>query len=115
MARSSTQIIADIESFHPTQGDWRPLDCLLDELWNSGKAQDHISDLLAVFERFPDSYGNGVLWSIVHGLEALNGYETELVRSYQQQPSEMSCVMLRRLLKSGVKQIDGVALNELIT
>ncbi len=114
MARAASQIIADIRSFQPADGDWRRLDDLLAELWASGAAGRHVAELLEVLERFPEDDGAGVLWSIVHGVESLPGYEPELVRSVQRAPSELAVTMIGRLHNAGVTQIGGVSLVGLL-
>ncbi|HVK52487.1 MAG TPA: hypothetical protein VM469_12220 [Pseudoxanthomonas sp.] len=98
-ARTQAEILRDIRQFSPSQGDWRPLDTLLDELWTVGPPElEAISILFNVFERFPDDDGAGVLWSIVHGVESLaHDYEPLLVASNRRAPSHMAAVMLARL------------------
>lgn len=70
--------------------------------------------LLRVFERFPDEDGAGVFWSIVHGLEALSGYEKHLVAAVQRHPTDFTVIMVRRLINAGSQEIDGVKLSELV-
>lgn len=94
-------IISDIEAFSPEGGDWRGLDFLLEELWEAGVLEEHLLTLLGVFERFPTEDGAGVLWGIVHGIEASPfDYEAPLQRSIDRQPSFMGNLMLQRLEKS---------------
>src|SRR5687767_12610970 len=114
MARATAQVVADIRVFRPSGEDWRQLDALLDELWATGEPGRHIRDLLDVLERFPEEDGDGVLWSIVHGLESLPGYEPELVRSVQRRPSEFGLMMVGRLLNSGESQVAGTSLVALL-
>lgn len=54
--------------------------------------------LFQLFERFPDQDGFGVFWSILHFLEGVSGYDTELLRSIERQPSEFTLLMINRLL-----------------
>jgi len=68
MARSSTEVVAEILAFTPKGEDWRPLDALIGELWAAGQPERYIGDLLTTLERFPEDNGAGV-WSVVHGLE----------------------------------------------
>ena len=110
MARAVAKILADLHAFQPGDGNWIPLDELLVELWDSGKAGKHVRELLAVLERFPEDDGEGVLWSIVHGLEDVGGYERELVESVRRQPSELGVTMIGRLLNSGTLLIGDVSL-----
>jgi hypothetical protein len=114
MARTSHQVADDIRNYQPIDGDWRPLDALFAELWATDDPGRYISDLLVVLERFPEDDGAGVFWSLVHGLESLPGYEAELIRSVQRQPSEMGVTMIGRLLNGGVSQVGGVSLRELL-
>lgn len=100
MARTVQQVLDAIETFSPKDGKWLALDQLLDELWQLGVTHDAIPVLLGVFERFPDDDGAGVLWSIVHGLESMEGYESELHASAARAPSIMGKIMLKRLEKS---------------
>ena len=50
-----------------------------------------------VFERFPDEDGAGVMWSIIHGLETIEGYESILEESARARPTWMKSVMLKRI------------------
>jgi hypothetical protein len=102
MTRSIADILKDIETFHPEDDEWLPLDDLFEELWETGAPpQEAIPVLFRVFERFPNSDGAGVLWSIVHGIEGLPyNYEVALKQSYDRVPSEMAAIMLRRLAKA---------------
>jgi hypothetical protein len=96
--RPTFTVLKDIEEFEPTAGNWRKLDDLLDELWSEGVSQGQPPILFRVFERFPDEDGAEVLWSIVHGIEALPySYEYFLRQSIARQPSHMGQIMLRRL------------------
>jgi hypothetical protein len=99
--RAVLEILRDIETFSPADGVWLPFDDLLGELWTAGVRPEHVAVLFRVFERFPDQDGAGVLWSIVHGVEALPfEYETGLRESMARTPSFMGGVMLKRLGKS---------------
>ncbi len=100
MTRPVDDILRDIETFQPAKS-WLPLDDLLAELWDAGVPASALQKLFGVFERFPGEDGAGVLWSIVHGLEALDlDYEQELRESLARQPSDMGKIMLGRLERS---------------
>lgn len=114
MSRTSSDVIADIQSFRPVRDDWLPLDGLLDELWSTGDACLYMAELFGVLEQFSDGDGAGVLWSVVHGLESLAGYELELVYSIKRQPSELGIIMIRRLRIGGIQTVDSVSLIELL-
>ena len=64
MARPTAEILKDIEAFRPTDGIWLPLDPLLFELWDAGVTASDLPALFAVFERFPEDDGAGVLAAI---------------------------------------------------
>ena len=97
--RTHSEILKDIKAFSSLDGDWRGLDALLNELWDSGTPQpDALPILFGVFERFPEDDGAGVFWAIVHGVEGLPlDYEPALQVSHQRCPSLMSEIMMRRL------------------
>jgi hypothetical protein len=99
--RPTFAVLKDIEDFAPTAGNWRRLDDLLDELWSEGVKRGQLPILFRVFERFPEEDGDGVLWSIVHGVEALPfDYEPFLRQSVARQSSSMGRIMLQRLEKA---------------
>lgn len=101
MQRDIDAILKDIEDFQPQEGNWRPLDDLLIELWETDPPSKILPILFGVFERFPDEDGAGVLWTIVHGVESLeHDYEVALRRSLAIQKSEMGELMLDRLERS---------------
>lgn len=114
MPRPVAEIVAAIEQFQPSNGNWLALDALLDELFRSGSAAQGIAAMLGVFERYPAEDGAGVFWAIVHGLEALPGYESQLLASVRRIPSEFGSIMVNRLLKAGCQEVDGVNLLELL-
>jgi hypothetical protein len=113
MTRAPNEILADIRAFEPVDEDWLPLHGLIVELSNNGASIEHARDLLAVFERFSEEY-NEVLWSVLHLLEALPGYETWLVQSVKTRPTDMAVTMIGRLLNGGVWQVNGLSLVELL-
>ena len=119
MTKSTDEIAADIDAFQPISGNWLGLEALLEELWTDGSPDSAIPEMLRVFERFPDNDGAGVFWSIVHGLETLPSYQTQLVASVRRVPSRMGVIMLGRLLNAGCHEINGSPtrhiLQEIIT
>jgi hypothetical protein len=73
-----------------------------------------ITQLLMVFERFPNDDGAGVFWSIVHFLEASNEYELPLIESVQRKACEFNLTMINRLLNVGIESIGGHDLKSLL-
>jgi len=116
MSRAPSDVLIEIDAFSPIDGDWRPLDSLLDELWHAGVPPAAVPVLLRVFERFPDGEdGGGVFWSIVHGLERVGGYESPLLHSVRSSPSEFGIVMVGRMLNAGITRVDNSDLKEVLT
>ena len=70
--------------------------------------------LLQVFERFPESDGFGIFWSIVHFLEACAGYEPLLLASVRRKPVEFNVLMVNRLLNAGTIEVEGQSLLALL-
>ena len=95
--RTTTEILEEIGRFTPENGNWLGLEVLLAELWKSRPSQEWVNPLLAVFERFPDEDGAGVMWSIIHGLETIEGYEPILEESAQARPTWLKSAMLKRI------------------
>jgi hypothetical protein len=58
--------------------------------------------------------GFGVFWSIVHFLEATNGYEEVLVESVLRNPTEFNLLMVNRLINGGVLSVAGQSLPALL-
>lgn len=91
-------ILLKIRNFEPVGGNWLELENLLEQLWSAGVAKESLPVLFGIFERFPEGYGEGVLWSILHGVESLDfDYEEELRESIGRVPSHMGSIMLKRL------------------
>ena len=100
MARAQREVLREIGAFTPDENDdWRPLLPLLDDL-PVYVNNEQVTSLLRVFERFPESDGNGVFWDILHLIEAAPAYEPELIRSITRSPTQMSLTMANRLLNS---------------
>ncbi|WP_321863539.1 hypothetical protein [Burkholderia cenocepacia] len=98
---SEHELLSEIAQFSPEDGNWLPLERLLEALWTVGVSEESLNVLFNLFERFPDSDGAGVLWSIVHALEHLAvPYEHTLTESMARCPSLMGEIMMSRLLRS---------------
>ena len=96
--RTESDILTDIQNFRPIDGEWLSLEYLLAELWEVGVSESSLPILFNVFECFPEEDGAGVLWSIVHGVEALDyDYEIALKESLSHVSSLMGDIMLRRI------------------
>ncbi|WP_282081573.1 hypothetical protein [Aquimarina algiphila] len=110
--KSTQEILSEIESFKPVDGNWLRLDELVNKLWESGKAELGINTLFRVFERYPNDDGAGVFWTILHGLETLN-YEESLYSSLMDKPSHMAINMLKRIENTNSELVAGKPIKEL--
>jgi hypothetical protein len=107
---SMKSVCERILEFQPVDGNWRPLDELLAELPANELSEETISVLISVFEKYPTDDGEGVLWSIIHYLEAFGGYEHQLLKSVATAPSEMAVIMVNRMINAGITKIGDVDL-----
>ncbi|KXX71840.1 hypothetical protein [Flammeovirga sp. SJP92] len=110
--KNSLEIISSIKSFHPKDGNWLELDDLIDQLWTLDKPEVGINVLFNLFEKYNKSDGEGVFWSILHGLETLD-YEEQLYQSLLYKPSFMGIIMLNRIENSGSELIADKSIADL--
>ncbi|UOQ97018.1 hypothetical protein MUN81_17475 [Hymenobacter sp. 5317J-9] len=111
--RPANQVLQDIQHFQPTEGNWLKLDDLITELWETGEPDRYIEQLFELLERFPTDESQGVLWGVLHGIEALNNYELELLKSIQRQPTEITTYMVHRIANTGATMTMGRSISEL--
>jgi hypothetical protein len=109
-------LVEEIEAFTDPQNEaqLQMLDATLQGINTSSCGKAEIGALLGVFERFPEADGFGVFWGILHALEALEGYEPQLLASVQRKPCEFNVLMVTRLLNAGISQIEGQLLAGLL-
>jgi hypothetical protein len=72
---------------------------LTDALMSASEPERAIPELFGVMERLPDA-DLGSPGPLVHTLEALKGYEDELIRSLHRSPSLLSVWMVNRILNT---------------
>jgi hypothetical protein len=111
--RPANQVLQDIRHFQPTEGNWLELDDLMTELWETSEPASYTKQLFELLERFPSDESQGVLWRVLHGLESLGNYETELIQSIQRQPTEITTYMVHRIANTGATMISGHPVPEL--
>ena len=80
------------------ENDLDNLQNTLDNIWNSNKQKIFIKELFIIFENNPEEDGNGVFWSILHGLEGIKNYEIELCKSIERKPVYFNILMAKRVL-----------------
>lgn len=109
------KILAEkIMEFRLKDENWSELEQLFDQVFSLNNPQVYYAAIFNLFERFPEEDGAGVFWSALHGMEAVGGYEIELVRSFRRAFSLMTEAMLIRLRNSGEKEVSGVSIYLLI-
>lgn len=105
------EIIAGLRTLRPSDFDYSNMEArgcerlseLTDALiaMSEGPPEAAIPELFRVMERMPDA-DLGSPGPLVHTLEKLKGYETELVRSVHRSPSLLSVWMINRILNTDV-------------
>ena len=102
------QIIAGLRTLRPSDFDynnieargWEHLSELTDALMAIPDGRETaIPELFSVMERMPET-DLGSPGPLVHTLEALKGYEQELIRSVRRCPSLLSVWMINRILNT---------------
>lgn len=110
------QLLANkIAEFTPTDGNWLPLESLLEEAFGSENPRVYYPAIFNLFERFPEDDGAGVFWSAVHGMEATGDYEKDLLRFFRRYPTHMTRTMLIRIRNTAQTEIEGIAINRLVS
>jgi len=104
-----------IREFTPSEGDWRPLDILFERAFATPDSRIYFPAIFNLFERYPEEDGAGVFWSAVHGMEAIGGYENQLLHFFRRFPSSMTRIMIRRLSNSGPTHIGAIPIATLIS
>jgi len=66
-----------------------------------------VEPMLRIFERFPESDGFGIFWSILHKIEGIPGYEPYLLASVKRKPTDFSITMINRIINDGQNSIEG--------
>ncbi|MFT3883275.1 MAG: hypothetical protein QM703_26930 [Gemmatales bacterium] len=77
-------------------------------------ASEYLDVWFRLYERFPEDDAFGVFWTILHSVEAQPNHGPLVVVSVRRSPSRFPVRMVNRLLNSGIQQVDGVDLLELL-
>jgi hypothetical protein len=104
----------EIREFTPKDGAWLPLEKHIEMAFQSPNPRVYYHALFNLFERFPEDDGAGVLWSALHGMEAVGDYEPLLLYYFRRCPSLMTTTMIRRMYNSGRTHIGQVEIARLI-
>lgn len=113
---NAAAIIATLESVKDAEStdDLSRLDGALNALPLAADRFRCIPALLGLFERFPWSDGFESFWGILHALEKLPGYESELIASVRRTPGEFNLSMINRLLNGGISEVKGESLLRIL-
>lgn len=115
MRREIRQIVADVDGLTLANADdLDRLQGLADEYFSSADALAHLDVWFRLYERFPESDGHGVFWTILHGIEAQPGYEASVVASVRRTPTHFPVLMVNCMLNGGVTSAGGVDLLGLL-
>jgi len=108
------QLDSAIREFTPVDSDWLPLERLFQDAFESSEPRQYYHAIFNLFERYPDDDGEGVFWSALHGMEAMDDYEDLLLQYFRRFPSLMTKTMLIRMVNSGQTHIGEMALSVLL-
>ena len=103
-----------IREFVPTDGNWLELERNFELAFASPNPRLYYHAIFNLFERFPDEDGEGVLWSAVHGMEAIGDYEELLLQYFRRHPTLMTRTMLSRMVNGGETMIGNTSISSLI-
>ncbi len=110
------QIVAALDAISSVddEAQLKSLDRLIATFFTHPDAPKHVGVWFRLFERFPEDDAYEMFWSVLHGIEKLPNYETELIASIRRRPSEFPVRMVNRMLNAGQTQAEGVDLMSLL-
>jgi hypothetical protein len=116
MGEGIKEVVAAIDALPTVDSadDLSRLQNLADRYFIGPEAANYLGVWFRLYERFPEDDGCGVFWSVLHRIEAQPGYEQPVVESVRRRPSRFPVLMANRLLNSGIRQVGGVDLLELL-
>ncbi len=94
--------------------DLTHLQVLVDRYFNHPEAGNYLNVWFHLYERFPNKDGEGIFWTILHGIENYPNSAKLAIESVLRQPSEFPLMMLNRSLNSGIYRVGNVDLLALI-
>ncbi len=97
------KLIDQLNAINPNDDSLYNVDSMIELIYklDTSEAKKAIDPLLSIFERLDEDHYDGVLWSIIHGIEGLKEYEEELIKSVNRCPNEYNLLMINRILNSG--------------
>lgn len=95
------------------KGDLDELQNRLDAEWRSGDPQRHQESMINFMDRIGDEPElHGVEWSVLHGLESLEGHNEAVVRNWK--PTYWRKILIKRIANAGITHIAGHDIQEYI-
>ena len=102
-----------LNNFDFENGDLDELESLLRKEFSNGDPIAHRRAMIDILDRLGDGYHlHGIDWSILHGLEYLEGHNEAVLENWE--PTYWRLLMVRRIINSGVIEVCGINLNKLI-
>ena len=97
------KLIDQLNAINPNDDSLYDVDSIIELIYklDTSEAKKGIDPLLRIFERLDEDHYDGVLWSIIHGIEGLKEYEEDLIKSVNRCPNEYNLLMINRILNSG--------------
>lgn len=97
------KLIDQLNAINPNDDSIYEVDSIIELIYklDTSEAKKGIDPLLRIFERLDEDHYDGVLWSIIHGIEGLKEYEEDLIKSVIRCPNEYNLLMINRILNSG--------------
>jgi hypothetical protein len=90
------------------------LDRSIQDFFSVPDAVGQVAVWFRLFERFPEEDAYGMFWSVLHGIEGLTGYESELIASLRRRPTHFPVLMVNRMLNAGQSSIGDIELIGLL-
>lgn len=113
MESNIEDIIRKIKDFTPQNDDWFELEEILEELYNSNRAELGLEDMLRIYEKYPDE-DNDILWGMLHGIEDIENYEVKVIESLGRNPSFFCTLMINRILNEQIYSLETINLIDIL-
>ncbi len=95
-------------------GQLQELEAAARSIDSAALTESECEAIYRLFERFPDDDAFGGFFSLLHKLEAHNGYERELLISVKRQATEFNIEMVARIIRGGTNVVNGTDLLSLL-
>ena len=116
MEQDVNQVVTEIDAITSVEDteQLKSLERAITEYFAHSDAAHHVQVWFRLFERFPEEDAYEMFWSILHDIEALPDYDSELIASLGRRPSRFPVLMVNRMLNTGQRSIGDVDLMSLL-